>query len=245
MKYPYVIIDSDEKAVDKLRDALKHFPNYYCRGIASDEATAIDLILEQTPKVIFMDVEVKGIHNSMCGFSLLNELKNYINELPDVFVITKTNDFAIQAIKNDVIDYMLKPISVGEIRKTLLRYEKKQERTTAETICIKSHGDYRFIDIEDIEYLKADNNNTDFFMKNGTKISAFKTLKFFENTLPGNFTRIHNSYIINTDRVSRIHFGKSKCAFKASGEIVPFSRSYKKNVESIKNVMNRKSVLEF
>ncbi|NAS29683.1 response regulator [Flavobacteriaceae bacterium R38] len=244
MKYPYVIIDNDEKAVDDLRGILKHFPGYYCRGIASDEASAIDLILEQTPKVVFLEVEVKGLHNNISGFSLLNELKHYLNELPDVFVITRSGDFAIQAIKNDVVDYILKPTNRGEIRKALLRYEKKQA-TATETICIKSHGDYRFVDIEDIEYLKADNNNTDFFMKNGTKISAFKTLKYFENTLPANFTRIHNSYIINTDRVSRIHFGKSKCALKSSGEIVPFSRSYKKNVESIKDVMNRKSVLEF
>ncbi|NER12296.1 response regulator [Leptobacterium flavescens] len=244
MKYSYVIIDDDEKAVDDLRAVLKNFPNYYCRGVASDEAAAIDLILEQMPKIIFLEVEVPGIYNDKCGFSLLGELKHYLKELPDIFVLTKTADYAIQAIKNDVSDYILKPTNVGEFRRSLLRYEKKKV-DGPETICIKSYGDYRFIEIADVEFLKADNNCTDFFMKNGNKISAFKTLKYFEQTLPENFVRIHNSYIINTNRVSRIHFGKSKCSFKSSEQLVPFSRSYKKNVESIKNVMNRKSVIEF
>lgn len=244
MKYSYVIIDNDEKAVDDLREILKHFPSYYCRGVASNEASAIDLILEEMPKIIFMDVETPGLYSDKCGFSILNELKHYLNDLPDIFVVTKSSDFAIQAIKNDVVDYILKPSSRGEVRRALFRYEKKRS-SSSETLCIKSHGDYRFIDVEDIEYLKADNNNTDFFMKNGNRISAFKTLKYFENMLPANFTRIHNSYIINTDRISRIHFGKFRCAFKSSGELIPFSRSYKKNVESIKNAMNGKNVIEF
>ncbi len=244
MKYSYIIIDNDEKAVDDLRTVLSNFPNYYCRGIATNEREAIDLILEQNPKIIFLDVQVQGIYNNSCGFSILNELKHYLNELPDVFVVTKTSSYAIQAIKNDVVDYILKPTNLGEIRRALLRYEKKTV-STPETICIKSYGDYRFIDVEDIEYLKADNNSTDFFMRKGEKITAFKTLKYFENTLPSNFMRVHNSYIINTDRISRIHFGKSKCAFKSSGELVPFSRSYKKSVESIKDSMNNKNIIEF
>ena len=244
MKYPYVIIDNDEKAVDKLRDVVKQFPNYYCRGVAENEQMGVDLILAQNPKIIFLDVEVPGIYNKQCGFSLLAELKHYLHELPDVFVYTKSGDYAIQAIKNDVIDYILKPTNEGELRRAFFRYEKKTA-AASDTICIKSYGDHRFIDIEDIEFLKADNNNTDFFMKNGKKISAFKTLKYFENTLPNNFMRIHNSYIINTHRISRIHFGKSKCAFKSSEELVPFSRSYKKNVESIKDVMNKKNIIEF
>ena len=244
MKHSYVIIDNDEKAIDHLRDILKNFPDYYCRGIASDEVSAIDLILEQKPKIVFLDVEVEGMYNKKCGFSLINELRHYLDELPDIFVVTKTVDYAIQAIKHDVIDYILKPTNTGEIRKAFFRYEKKKI-TAPETICIKSYGDYRFIDVDEIEYLKADNNNTDFYMRNGKKVSAFKTLKYFETTLPINFIRIHNSYIINTDRVSRIHFGKSKCALKSSAELVPFSRSYKKKVEAITGAMHKRNVIEF
>ena len=79
------------------------------------------------------------------------------------------------------------------------------------TICVKSYGDYRFISADDICYLQADNNSTDIHLNNGEMITAFKTLKHFENVLQSPFVRIHNSYIVNIDYVSRIHTGNAVC----------------------------------
>jgi hypothetical protein len=46
-------------------------------------------------------------------------------------------------------------------------------------LCIKSYGDYRYIDARDICYLQAD-NSTDIHLNNGEMVTAFKTLKHFE-----------------------------------------------------------------
>jgi DNA-binding LytR/AlgR family response regulator len=101
-------------------------------------------------------------------------------------------------------------------------------------ICVKSYGDYRYIDSGDILYFEADNNSTDIHLKDGEMVTAFKTLKVFENVLPPNqFLRIHNSYIININQVARIHTGNSVCYIKNSTIKLPFSKSYKENVELI------------
>ena len=76
-------------------------------------------------------------------------------------------------------------------------------------------------------------------MKDGTITNAFKTLKTFENALPGNFMRIHQSYIVNTTYVSRINFGKSICALKMVNEHIPFSKTYRENMESLKNILSK------
>lgn len=101
-------------------------------------------------------------------------------------------------------------------------------------ICVKSYGDYRYIDSRDIIYFEADNNSVDIHLKDGEMVTAFKTLKVFENVLPPKqFLRIHNSYIINVSQVARIHTGNSVCYIKNSTIKLPFSKSYKENIELI------------
>ena len=101
-------------------------------------------------------------------------------------------------------------------------------------ICVKSYGDYRYIDSENVLYFEADNNSTDIHLNNGEMITAFKTLKHFETVLPPTqFLRIHNSYIINVNQVSRIHNGNTVCYIKNSTIKLPFSKSYKENVDLI------------
>ena len=100
-------------------------------------------------------------------------------------------------------------------------------------LCIKSYGDYRYIEAKDICYFQADNNSTDIHLNNGEMVTAFKTLKHFEGILSHPFVRIHNSYILNRDYISRIHTGNAVCYIKNTTTKIPFSKSYKENVEGI------------
>jgi DNA-binding LytR/AlgR family response regulator len=100
-------------------------------------------------------------------------------------------------------------------------------------LCIKSYGDYRYIDANDICYFQADNNSTDIHLNNGEMVTAFKTLKHFEGILSSPFTRIHNSYIVNRNYISRIHTGNAVCYIKNTTTKIPFSKSYKENVDAI------------
>ncbi len=100
-------------------------------------------------------------------------------------------------------------------------------------ICVKSYGDYRYINATDICYLQADNNSTDIHLSSGEMITAFKTLKHFEGVMKYPFVRIHNSYIVNIDFVSRIHTGNAVCHIKDTTTKLPFSKSYKENIDAI------------
>ena len=132
--------------------------------------------------------------------------------------------------------------------------QKKEDKVSSYTetrkedkpliICVKSYGDYRFIEAKDICYLQADNNSTDIHLYNGEMITAFKTLKHFEGVLSSPFVRIHNSYIVNIDYVSRIHTGNAVCYIKNTTTKLPFSKSYKENVDSIINSITNGNYLE-
>lgn len=111
-------------------------------------------------------------------------------------------------------------------------------------ICVKSYGDYRYIQATDICYLQADNNSTDIHLHTGEMITAFKTLKHFEGVLDYPFVRIHNSYIVNSDYVSRIHTGNAVCHIKDSANKLPFSKSYKENIDAMISTIASGNYLE-
>jgi DNA-binding LytR/AlgR family response regulator len=141
----------------------------------------------------------------------------------------------VEALKEE--DQIAENVNDIEVKITPFSLEKPlvmQQQGQSLVICVKSYGDYRYIDSEDVLYFEADNNSTDIHLNNGEMITAFKTLKHFETVLPpSQFLRIHNSYIININQVSRIHTGNTVCYIKNSTTKLPFSKSYKENVDLI------------
>ena len=119
------------------------------------------------------------------------------------------------------------PKSMPEVKKNINFVEQSL------VICIKSYCDYRYIEAKDICYFQADNNSTDIHLNNGEMVTAFKTLKHFEGILSFPFIRIHNSYILNRNYISRIHTGNTVCSIKNSTTKIPFSKSYKSNIDLI------------
>tara|TARA_Y100001968_G_scaffold330215_1_gene381441 strand:+ start:1035 stop:1409 length:375 start_codon:yes stop_codon:yes gene_type:complete len=119
---------------------------------------------------------------------------------------------------------------------------KSEQYALNDTLCLKSYKDYTLLKVEEILFLKADNNATDFVMIEGKTISAFKTLKSFEKILPNSFIRIHHSYIINKKHISRINFGKLKCFLDHNKISLPFSRSYRHNLQIIEELLEQKAI---
>src|SRR5690606_14629335 len=108
---------------------------------------------------------------------------------PSIIGLSFTKDKAYDLIKNNFLDLLLKPLSELEIRKSILNFKKRFPEHYNEKLCLKSYGDYQYLDIKNIIYLKADNNTTDFYMVDGTIVGGFKTLKNYENILPKSFVR--------------------------------------------------------
>ena len=148
-------------------------------------------------------------------------------------VLDETLTDAIETAENDV-EVKIIPAAENSTASGTSEVSGETQKLQSLVICVKSYGDYRYIDSEDVLYFEADNNSTDIHLNNGEMITAFKTLKHFETVLPPTqFLRIHNSYIINVNQVSRIHTGNTVCYIKNSTTKLPFSKSYKENVDLI------------
>lgn len=255
-KYSYIIIDDDAESILKTKTIAEGFSGLTFAASATNYEQGLNLVLEHKPSVIFLEIDPE---NSLSNLSLsfINELHRFLSHIPKIIITTTKKDLAFEAIQYNVFDYLIKPVSAMDLIKTLLKLEKSVlETNSAEMhhqitssvlpfvrspknitepliICIKSYGDYRYITATDICYFQADNNSTDIYLNSGEMITAFKTLKHFEGILSHPFIRIHNSYIINKNYISRIHNGSSVCYIKNSTKKIPFSKTYKSNVDLI------------
>lgn len=268
MHFSFLIIDDDDTTVGETLDLFENFPNYSCAGIVKDSQTMIKQIIKVKPQLIIVQIPIKSEDTNLF-FETIKDSFQYIDTMPYFIVLAPTPEYALKAIQSGFSDYIVMPVQIHELGKSLFRFEKRNQVPMVSTICIKSYSDYKVLPLNDIIYLKADNNTTDIMMlnshsnnsnkgnnvkndsnpnfSNGTKKSfeisennnsnnnkviAFKTLKYFEGILPYYFLRIHKSYIVNMNFVSRIHLQKSKCYINYN-EILPFSLTYKENVDSI------------
>ncbi|MFT7064508.1 MAG: DNA-binding LytR/AlgR family response regulator [Sediminicola sp.] len=239
MEYTYIIIDSDATSNLQLQHHLEEYGEFSCTALAQNSADGLNSILKFNPNIVFINLNDAASEY----FHMVLELHQYVKELPILIGISKGKQYAYEAIKNNFFDYWLMPYSEFDIRKSLLKLKKLMPKEpVSQTLCLKSYKDYRYVDTDEILYLKADNNATDFILKDGSTISAFKTLKSFEETLPKNFIRIHQSYILNTKYVSRINYGKSICSLKQDNHQLPFSKSYKENIDELKKFLSKSSI---
>ncbi|AWH87071.1 DNA-binding response regulator [Flavobacterium album] len=226
-----MVDDNATHAQEALRQ-LEGFPEYFCVGVATNRNDAVNKILELQPQIVFIEISPASKKSDL-SLSIITELHQFIDILPYFIVNTATPKHAFEAIRAGVSDYLLKPLSQFELRKSLLKFQKTNPAAANNTICIKSYGDYQFISLNEIVYLKADNNTTDFHLQNGKKVTAYKTLKHYEASLPFFFFRVHNSYIVNSNYITRINTGKSLCYLNNSDLSISFSKTFKDNIDTI------------
>lgn len=231
MRFSYIIIDDNDTRAKELLELFDFFPNYLCLGVVKDNQTALNQIIKLKPQLVFTRIHNQPTQNDF-SFQSIEELFQFVTPMPYFIALTSSPDFALQAIQAGFSDYLIERLSLQRLGKSLFKFEKRTPEKFIASICIKSYSDYQFVNIEDIVFLKADNNTTDFQLINGKTVNAYKTLKHFENTLPFYFLRIHKSYVVNINYVSRIHFSKSKCYINYN-QVLPFSLSYRENIETI------------
>ena len=265
MSYSYVIIDDDKQSTLETQAMAGSFPELTFVASANNYKKGLNIILENKPDIVFLEIDPTNIKSKL-SLLLINELHRCLKVVPKIVVVTKKKKLAFEAIKYAVTDYILKPVSKGDFMQMLIKLNNDRENFSSLTddnssktvlihnhtataqqglvLCIKSYGDYRYIDTRDIAYLKADNNSTDIHLKTGEMITAFKTLKHFESALYYPFIRIHNSYIVNSCYISRIHTGNSVCHIKHTLTKIPFSKTYKSNIDLIISKISSDNYLE-
>ncbi|HLT51612.1 MAG TPA: LytTR family DNA-binding domain-containing protein [Arenibacter sp.] len=208
-----VLVDDEIKALQSLSWELTNFSKEI-KVVASftDPFEALAYLEQNTPDCLFLDIEMP----TMDGFQFIQKLQN--KEFP-VVITTAYNQYAIKALKNEAIDYLLKPIDTDDLIDTIAKIKKFNNRNykadklekillkfnshaLQKKITINTDGKLLFLQSDEILFAESDGNYTTLFLSDGQKILLTKKLKEVDGLLPNDtFFRIHNSFIINMTKI--------------------------------------------
>jgi two-component system LytT family response regulator len=223
-----IIIDDESSSTEILGNLLSSNSRLHVLDKVNDPRQALGTILNLKPDLIFLDIQMPG----MTGFELLEALSK-TDIKPFVIFVTAYDQFAIQAIRASVFDFILKPIDPLELNLAVERFLAQYNRTltepgysvileriTAKKIRFNSTGGFILLNPEDIVYIQADWNYSEIHISEEKYEVVTMNLGSVEEVLPKGFARINRSVIINLAYLEKVQRGKRICILRKDG--VPY-----------------------
>lgn len=239
MQLKAIIIDDEKMARTLLGGMLAEFcPNVEVLDSCPDLPSGIKAIRKYKPDIVFLDIEMPGYS----GLEILDFFDE--NEIDfSIIFTTAYNQYALQAFKLSAVDYLLKPIDSVELEKSIERFQKTETKknyqilrdnltiNAVQKLAVHTINSVKFVETDQILFLKAEGAYTEIMLGNGKVITASKGLKKYEEVLKENrsFFRCHKSYIVNLKHISE-HI-KSDGGYLLVGEKHEVSLSVEKVTE--------------
>ncbi|WP_259069161.1 LytR/AlgR family response regulator transcription factor [Mucilaginibacter sp. X4EP1] len=206
-----ILVDDEPLALDLLEDSLKHVNYIQVVAQCRTASAAITLLQKEDIDLIFCDIQMAGLNGLQLVRSLIKR--------PMVIFVTAYEKFAIEGFELDVIDYLVKPVPLERFLKACYKAQiqfELRKKAPAEVVTRKNHffihADYNLIKINfsDVEYVEGLKDYVKVNLINQPKpILSRISIKSLQLQLPpGQFYRVHKSYIINIDHVLYIRRGK-------------------------------------
>jgi len=234
-----IIVDDEFSAIESLKWELANF----CADVKviesfSNPTEAISAINYLKPDLVFLDIEMPELD----GFQLLKKL-SYRNF--NLIITTAYNQYAIQAFKENAIDYLLKPVDPDElvkavekitkqksdtanIEKVFEKFLSKEKTTHLSKVPLALSDRVLMVEKSDIMYCVSDGNYTNVILRDGKSHLLSKTIKSLVDILPTpQFLRIHKKYVVNIDYITEYLRGDGGEVLMSDKQNIPVSRTHK------------------
>lgn len=214
-----LLIDDEPSALKSMEWEISNFCNdVTIIGSFTKASEAKDFLVKNPVDCIFLDIEMP----EMDGFQFLD---SFSTRAFSVIITTAYDQYAIKAIKEKALDYLLKPIDSDDLKECIekiIAFKEEQyihdrlehtlevmvqkSQNNNKKISVSCDGKIIFLNPDEIVYCESDGNYCSIYLENKEKIFISQKLKFMEEKLEGlYFFRIHNSYIINLNKVKEFH----------------------------------------
>jgi DNA-binding LytR/AlgR family response regulator len=192
---------------------------------------AYDFITENPIDLLLLDLNLHGQN----GFELL---KQAVSHSFHSMIISAYPEKAIDAFAYGVLDFVEKPVKIARLDKAFSRLDvKQQENTSTRFLAIKKQNSVHLIELEDVAYIKGADSYSEIFLKNGKVHLHDKNLSKLDNILPLTFSRLHRSYIVPINFISRIFSNSGMYKIELhDNQLLPVSRSKYKELKELLHV---------
>jgi DNA-binding LytR/AlgR family response regulator len=218
-----VLIVEDEPAIARRIER-------FTRELLGPDLTAIELCtqlddaertVEREPfDVVLLDLNLHGRD----GYALLERAAAGAFQ---TIVISAHADRAIEAFDRGVLDFVAKPFDRARLERAFRRLrDRTRPEPGARVLAVRKRGEIALVAVADVRYVKGAGAYSELVLRDGRTELHGKSLDGLSLLLPPVFERIHKSYIVRIDEVTRVHVreGTRYDVELRSGERLPIGR---------------------
>ena len=228
-----IVVDDNKIARITIKQLASQVADLEVSGEFSNALDARNYLLNFPVDLVLLDIEMPG----MSGLELS---RNLGNKHPLIIFTTSKKDYAVEAFEINVVDYLVKPITPARFLRAIDRARTIMNSNTEE---VRINND-EFIFVRDtniVRKLKLDDILFDETM--GDYVKLFTAQKFYaihttmrlleERLPPGEFIRVHRSYLIALNKIDSIQEG----AIVINGKPLPVGDVYRSALNKRINVL--------
>ncbi len=198
-----IVVEDSRLAREGLVRMLREHAALTVVGQADHPDSALPLIMDLRPDVLFLDIHMPGAS----GFDLLARL----DYLPRIVFTTAFSEYAIRSFDYNTVDYLLKPISPERLEQAVSKLIGGGESSKAprrldisSKILIKDGEKCHLVGLASIRYIESCKNYVQVFF-GLDKAYVKKSLNSVEERLPdGHFFRANRQCVVNLQAIRSI-----------------------------------------
>lgn len=215
-----IIVDDDPLVRKLLGNLLGKITSVNLLGEFEDALSALEFVKSNQVELMFLDVQMPN----MSGLEMIEHLESNV----EVVMITSNADYAAESYNYDVADFIVKPLDKERVVKAIdkvnkLRTSYKPYKVNRDFAFVKDGTIIKKLKLSEIVWIEAFGDYVKINLETGRKITVLSTMKGMEGRLPGNFARIHRSYIIPIEKIDEIEDNTVVLGEK----LLPLSKHYK------------------
>jgi two-component system, LytTR family, response regulator len=203
-----IAIDDEPLALELLEDNISKVPFLQLQRSFNNPLEAMKYLQQQNIDLVFLDIQMPGI----TGLQFIQS----IAQKPMFILITAYEKYALDGFNLDVVDYLVKPVSLERFMKACNKANELQQlRTNQKESPAETQSEYFFINVDysllkvvfkDIIYIEGLKDYIKIHLKSTTKpIVARMSMKLIEEQLPASiFIRVQKSYIVSKEYITAI-----------------------------------------
>jgi two-component system LytT family response regulator len=231
-----VIVDDEDLARSLVAELLGAHPDVTVLASCANGFEAVKAVTEKKPDLLFLDVQMPQLD----GFEVLELIDRDEAGRPAVIFVTAYDHYALKAFEKNAVDYLLKPFDRARFDTALARARARLvsgEAPARETpvlrgapvsrVAVKDGVVVTILPVSRIDFVKAEDDYV-LLHADGRNHLKNQTLASLEEALPKErFVRIHRSYLLNLDRLSRLEASPTGAptAVLMDGTRLPVSRA--------------------
>ena len=225
-----LVVDDEPLAANLLKRHIGQFSQLRLVATCGNAIEAFDLLRSESVDLLFLDIQMPGIDGVKFARSLQHP--------PSIVFTTAYRDYAAESYELDVVDYLLKPITIERFLKSISKYFARAENSglsqaPAEEVAgsseqfmyVNTNRKHVRIQLSEVLYVESLKDYVRIHLSEKQVLTKDK-ISDFEQKLPDYFLRVHRSYLVNAQKITAYTMHDIEIGEKE----IPIGASYKKEV---------------